>query len=99
VNALPRFKITAQNYPARYLGERIVYNLMYLCWAILLPHVVWQKIQAGFAAGLYSGSANASFDVSTGDSFMVRGGVDHQATALEESIVVDVFTPCRHEYL
>ena len=42
---------------------------------------------------------NASFDVSTGDSFVVRGGVDHQATALEDSIVVDVFTPCRHDYV
>ena len=42
---------------------------------------------------------NASFDVSMGDSFVVRGGVDHQATALEDSIVVDVFTPCRHDYL
>jgi len=41
----------------------------------------------------------ASFEVSTGDSFVVRGGVDHQATALEDSIVVDVFTPCRHDYL
>jgi quercetin dioxygenase-like cupin family protein len=39
------------------------------------------------------------FDVSAGDSFIVRGGVDHQATALEDSIVVDVFTPCRHDYL
>jgi quercetin dioxygenase-like cupin family protein len=42
---------------------------------------------------------DASFDVSTGDSFVVRGGVDHQATALEDSIVVDVFTPCRNDYL
>lgn len=42
---------------------------------------------------------DASFDVRTGDSFVVRGGVDHQATALEDSVVVDVFTPCRHDYV
>ncbi len=42
---------------------------------------------------------NETFTVGAGDSFVVRGGVDHQATALEDSIVVDVFTPCRSDYL
>jgi quercetin dioxygenase-like cupin family protein len=40
-----------------------------------------------------------TFVAGPGDSFVVRGGVDHQAAALEDSVVVDVFTPCRHEYL
>ena len=40
-----------------------------------------------------------SFDLRSGDSFVVRGGIEHQATALEESIVIDVFTPCRSDYL
>ena len=40
-----------------------------------------------------------TFTVGAGDSFVVRGGVDHQAAALEDSIVVDVFTPCRNDYL
>jgi quercetin dioxygenase-like cupin family protein len=40
-----------------------------------------------------------TFTVGAGDSFVVRGGVDHQAAALEDSIVVDVFTPCRSDYL
>lgn len=40
-----------------------------------------------------------TFTVSTGDSFVVRGGIDHQATALEKSVVIDVFTPCRNDYL
>ncbi|HVG90062.1 MAG TPA: cupin domain-containing protein [Alphaproteobacteria bacterium] len=34
-----------------------------------------------------------------GDSFAVSGGINHQAAALEDSVVVDVFTPCRHDYL
>ncbi|HKD78100.1 MAG TPA: cupin domain-containing protein [Candidatus Angelobacter sp.] len=42
---------------------------------------------------------NETFDASAGDSFVVRGGVDHQAAALEDSLVVDVFTPCRSDYL
>jgi quercetin dioxygenase-like cupin family protein len=38
-------------------------------------------------------------DLRSGDSFVVRGGIEHQATALEESVVIDVFTPCRTDYL
>jgi quercetin dioxygenase-like cupin family protein len=40
-----------------------------------------------------------TFDVRTGDTFVVRGGVEHGASALEESLVIDVFTPCREDYL
>src|ERR1700757_237184 len=32
-----------------------------------------------------------TFDVRSGDSFVVRGGVEHQASALEPSHVIDVF--------
>jgi quercetin dioxygenase-like cupin family protein len=39
------------------------------------------------------------FTAGAGDSFVVRGGINHQAAALEDSVVVDVFTPCRHDYL
>lgn len=40
-----------------------------------------------------------SFDARTGDSFLVRGGVQHGASAVEESVVVDIFTPCREDYI
>lgn len=40
-----------------------------------------------------------SFDVRTGDSFVVRGGVEHQAAALEPTHVIDVFTPAREDYI
>jgi quercetin dioxygenase-like cupin family protein len=40
-----------------------------------------------------------SFDASAGDSFVVRGFVEHQASALAESLVNDVFTPCRTDYI
>jgi quercetin dioxygenase-like cupin family protein len=39
------------------------------------------------------------FDVRAGDSFVVRGGVEHGASALEDSLVIDVFTPCREDYI
>ncbi len=38
-------------------------------------------------------------DIRTGDTFVVRGGVEHGASAIEDSRVVDVFTPCREDYI
>jgi quercetin dioxygenase-like cupin family protein len=38
------------------------------------------------------------FDVHAGDSFVVDGGVEHEARALEPSEVLDVFTPTREDY-
>jgi quercetin dioxygenase-like cupin family protein len=40
-----------------------------------------------------------SFDIRDGDTFVVRGGIEHGASALEDSVVVDVFTPCREDYI
>jgi len=40
-----------------------------------------------------------TFDARAGDSFVVRGGVEHQASALSESLVIDIFTPCRNDYV
>jgi quercetin dioxygenase-like cupin family protein len=38
------------------------------------------------------------FDAHAGDSFIVDGNVEHQASALEPSEVLDVFTPTREDY-
>jgi quercetin dioxygenase-like cupin family protein len=38
------------------------------------------------------------FEAKTGDSFLVPGGVEHRASALEDSEVLDVFTPYREDY-
>jgi quercetin dioxygenase-like cupin family protein len=43
--------------------------------------------------------AGQTVDVRAGDSFVVRGGIEHQASAVEPSHVIDVFTPCRNDYL
>jgi quercetin dioxygenase-like cupin family protein len=39
-----------------------------------------------------------AFEVVGGQSFVVSGGVEHQAEALEPSVVLDVFTPTRDDY-
>jgi len=38
------------------------------------------------------------FIVGPGDSFLVPGNVEHQASALEDSEVLDIFTPMREDY-
>jgi len=40
-----------------------------------------------------------TFEMRGGDSFVVRRGIEHQASAIEPSHVIDVFTPCRQDYL
>jgi unsaturated pyranuronate lyase len=39
------------------------------------------------------------FEAHAGDSFVVRGGVDHQVIAIERSVALDVFTPFREDFL
>ena len=38
------------------------------------------------------------FDAKAGDSFLVPGNVVHQASAQEDSEVLDIFTPYREDY-
>lgn len=40
-----------------------------------------------------------TFDIRAGDTFVVRGGVEHGASALDASLVIDVFTPWREDYI
>jgi quercetin dioxygenase-like cupin family protein len=38
------------------------------------------------------------FEAGPGDSFIVPGGVEHEASALEESEILDFFVPFREDY-
>jgi quercetin dioxygenase-like cupin family protein len=38
------------------------------------------------------------FDAFAGDSFIVPGGVEHEASAVAASEVLDFFIPCREDY-
>ena len=44
-------------------------------------------------------SQGREFELQSGDTFVVSGGVEHGAAALDESLVIDVFTPCRQDYI
>jgi quercetin dioxygenase-like cupin family protein len=39
-----------------------------------------------------------SVNMGQGDSFLVPSNVEHQASALEDSEVLDIFTPMREDY-
>ncbi len=39
-----------------------------------------------------------SVEAAGGDSFLVAGGVEHEASALEDSEILDIFTPYREDY-
>jgi quercetin dioxygenase-like cupin family protein len=39
-----------------------------------------------------------TFEVKAGDCFLVPGDVEHQASALDDCEVLDVFTPYREDY-
>jgi quercetin dioxygenase-like cupin family protein len=40
-----------------------------------------------------------TFDLRNGDTFVVRGGIEHGASAVDDSVVVDIFTPLREDYV
>jgi quercetin dioxygenase-like cupin family protein len=42
--------------------------------------------------------AGQVFEARAGDSFVVRGGVEHEVHALERSVALDIFTPPREDY-
>ena len=39
------------------------------------------------------------FEIKAGDSFIVPGDVEHEAAALEDCVVIDVFNPTRPDYV
>jgi quercetin dioxygenase-like cupin family protein len=39
------------------------------------------------------------FDAQSGDSWCIPGKVEHSAEALEDSVIVEVFSPVREDYL
>jgi quercetin dioxygenase-like cupin family protein len=40
-----------------------------------------------------------NMDVETGDSWCLPGGVEHSAEALADTVVIEVFSPVREDYL
>jgi quercetin dioxygenase-like cupin family protein len=43
-------------------------------------------------------AGDETFEARSGDSFVVRGDVEHQVWAIERSVALDIFTPFRGDY-
>lgn len=59
------------------------------------PHEQMVYVVSGHLVFQHPGG---QFEAKAGDSFLVPGGVEHQASALADSEVLDVFTPYREDY-
>jgi quercetin dioxygenase-like cupin family protein len=59
------------------------------------PHEQMVYIISGHIRFEYPGG---TFEVKGGDCFLVPGGVAHQASALADCEVLDIFTPYREDY-
>ena len=68
-------------------------------WAGALHHHPHDQVVYVVHGHLRVSCEGHTFEIRTGDTFVVRGGVEHAASALEESLVIDVFTPWREDYL
>src|SRR5512139_3585144 len=42
---------------------------------------------------------SGEYDAEAGDSWCIPGGVEHGATALEDAVAIEVFSPVRQDYL
>ena len=67
----------------------------------LLPRHSHPHEQTGY---LVSGSIdltidNDTFTVKPGDSWCIPGNIEHNATILEATVAIEVFSPVRDEYL
>jgi quercetin dioxygenase-like cupin family protein len=60
------------------------------------PHEQIVYVISGRLRTIFNGR---EIDASTGDHFIVGSNVEHQASALEDSVVLDIFTPAREDYL
>ena len=59
------------------------------------PHEQMVYVVSGRLRFEHPGGA---FDAIAGDSFLVPGGLEHLASAQEDSEVLDIFTPMREDY-
>jgi len=84
---------------ARSSGMMLVRHEMRKGWigeAHRHPHEQMVYVISGHLRVIVGGDP---IDVLSGDNFIVGCNVEHQATAIEDSVVLDVFCPAREDYL
>jgi len=82
-------------------GQRMLMTEFRLRKGSILPRHSHPHEQAG---SLVHGRIRLSigseeFEAGPGDSWCIPGGMEHEATILEDSLAVEVFSPIRDDYL
>jgi quercetin dioxygenase-like cupin family protein len=82
-------------------GENTLMSEFLLEKGVLLPEHAHPHEQTGY---LVSGKlkltiGDSSRILAAGDSWNVPSGAKHKADVLEDVVAIEVFTPCRQEYL
>jgi quercetin dioxygenase-like cupin family protein len=82
-------------------GEKTLFSEFKLAKDSQLPRHAHPQEQTGY---LISGHmrltiGSETFEVEPGDSWMVPGGLEHQAEVLADSVAIEVFSPVREDYL
>ncbi len=82
-------------------GEKSLMTEFYLHKGCTLPRHSHPNEQTGY---LVSGRlrcyiGNEVYDAKPGDSWSIPGNVEHWTDILEDSVVVEVFSPVREDYL
>lgn len=82
-------------------GEKTLFTEFRMDPNSFLPRHVHVHEQTGY---LVEGKINLiigqeTFKAEPGDSWCIPGNVEHSAEILEESIVIEVFSPVREDYL
>lgn len=82
-------------------GDKTLMSEFRLQKGAQLPRHSHPHEQTGY---LVSGSirltiGDETYDVGPGDSWSIKGDIEHQAEVLEDSVAVEVFSPVREDYL
>ena len=82
-------------------GEKTLMGQFKIARGSAIPPHSHPHEQTGF---LVSGKvrfdvAGEVVDAEPGDSWCLAGGVEHSAEALEDSVIIEVFSPVREDYL
>jgi len=82
-------------------GEKTLMGQFKIAKDSVIPAHSHPHEQTGFlvAGKLRFNVEGEVMDTESGDSWCLAGGVEHSAEALEDSVIIEVFSPVREDYL
>ena len=82
-------------------GEKTLMGQFKIAKGSAIPSHSHPHEQTGFlvAGKLCFNGEGEVMDTEPGDSWCLAGGVEHSAKALEDSVIIEVFSPVREDYL